>query len=103
MSLPTHEQIMEAIQPVIDPELGISVVDLGMIYNTAIDDNGNVTVTMTLTTPYCPLGPQMMNAVRAAVSTLDGVRSCEIELTFSPPWDPRKMPNDDAKMQLGIM
>ena len=97
----TQEQVLEAIQPVEDPEIGLSIMDLGLIYNTEIDDR-HVTVTMTLTTPFCPAGPQITSEVEAAVLALPDVDKVDVDVTFSPPWDPRTMASDEVKAMLGM-
>jgi metal-sulfur cluster biosynthetic enzyme len=97
----TQEQVLEAIQVVEDPEIGMSIMDLGLIYNAEIEDS-HVTVTMTLTTPFCPAGPYITGQVESVVMALDGVDKVDVDVTFSPPWDPRTMANDEVKAMLGI-
>jgi metal-sulfur cluster biosynthetic enzyme len=97
----TQEQVLEAIQVVEDPEIGMSIMDLGLIYNTEIEDT-HVTVTMTLTTPFCPAGPYITGQVESAVLALPGVEKVDVDVTFSPPWDPRTMANDEVKAMLGM-
>ncbi len=99
---PTPEMLRAAIQPVIDPEIGLSIVDLGLIYETKMVADGIAHVLMTLTSPMCPMGPQIMNDVHLATAKVDGVKDVKVELTFNPPWDPRTMATDDVKMMLGI-
>ena len=96
------DQVMEAIKPIKDPEILLGIVDLGLVYDVAIDDNNVVTVTITLTTPACPLGPVLFAQIQNAVMDIPGVTDVEVELTFTPPWDPRTMASDEIKMQLGI-
>lgn len=100
--VPTEDQIREAIRVVEDPEIGISIMDLGLVYDTAIGDDGSVKVTMTLTTPFCPAGPLITNQVEAVVSSLPGVEKVEVDITFNPPWDPRTMASDEVKAMLGM-
>jgi metal-sulfur cluster biosynthetic enzyme len=102
--MPTQEQVREALTEVVDPELNIGIVDLGLVYGVEIEGpkNENVTVTMTLTSPMCPIGPMFKEAVETKVRSLDGVEQAAVEITFTPPWDPRTMASDDAKVQLGI-
>jgi len=85
---------------VIDPELGLDFVELGLIYDIAIDD-GTVKITYTLTTPACPIGPQVAEQIEEYVSELDGVQAVEPVMTFSPPWSPERM-SEDAKFALGF-
>jgi metal-sulfur cluster biosynthetic enzyme len=101
-ALLTPELIMERLVEVQDPELRMSIVELGLVYDIDIDDSGFVTVTMTLTTPACPLGPLLIGQIQDTLMDLPGVRDVDVEITFSPPWDPRTMASDDVKMQLGI-
>jgi metal-sulfur cluster biosynthetic enzyme len=91
---------MDALREVIDPELGLDFVELGLIYDVAIDD-GTVSVTYTLTTPGCPIGPQVSEQIEEFVSELDGVEEVQPTMTFSPPWTPERM-SEDAKFALGF-
>ena len=102
--MPTVEQVREALVEVKDPELNLGILELGLVYDiTAEGENGeNVTVMMTLTSPMCPVGPMFKESVRSAVAGMNGVESTDVVLTFDPPWDPREMASDDAKVQLGI-
>jgi metal-sulfur cluster biosynthetic enzyme len=102
--MPTQEQVYEALKEVEDPELQMGIVDLGLVYGVAVDgaENENVAVTMTLTSPMCPVGPMFKQAVLSKVESLDGVKKASVEITFTPPWDPRTMASDDAKVHLGI-
>lgn len=98
----TPEDVMEKLIPVQDPELRMGIVDLGLVYDVKIDEDNVVDVVLTLTTPACPLGPLIIAQIQDAVMELDGVRDVNVEITFSPPWDPRTMASDEIKMQLGI-
>jgi metal-sulfur cluster biosynthetic enzyme len=98
----TKEAVIGAIRPVIDPEIGLGIVDLGLVYDGACDEAGVATVRMTLTSPACPMGPQIMADVKNHLERLPGVREVRIDLVWSPPWDPRKMASDEVKMQLGL-
>lgn len=97
----TQEQVFERIRPVQDPEIGLSVVDLGLIYSVDIKDD-TVTIKMTLTSPGCPYGPQIIAAVKNVAGQIEGVKSTGIDLVWSPPWNPYTMCSEDAKMKLGI-
>ncbi len=101
MELVTEELVREKLVDVIDPELRMSIMELGLVYDVDIDE-GDVKVTYTLTTPACPLGPIISGQIESLVSDLPGVNEVTSELTFSPPWDPKTMASDDVKMQLGI-
>jgi metal-sulfur cluster biosynthetic enzyme len=96
---PTPEDVMDALSNVIDPELGLDFVELGLIYGVEVND-GNVNVTFTLTTPGCPIGPQVTEQIEEFVGELDGVKSIESQMVFTPPWSPEKM-SEDAKFALG--
>jgi metal-sulfur cluster biosynthetic enzyme len=98
--VPTEEDVMEALSNVIDPELGLDFVELGLIYGVEVDD-GAVKVTFTLTTPGCPIGPQVTEQIDEFVGELEGVKSVESEMVFTPAWSPEKM-TEDAKFALGF-
>ena len=103
MAMPTREEVMEAIQPVSDPEMGFSIVDLGLVYDIELDEtNKSVVVKMTLTSPACPVGPQIMGAVHTQCLDLEDVEDVDVQLVWTPPWDPTEMASDDVKMMLGI-
>ena len=86
----TEAAILQALENVLDPEIGLSVVKLGMIYGVTID-GGGVRVLMTLTAQGCPLHDVMTDGVRAAIAALPGVEHVDVELTFDPPWTPERM------------
>ena len=93
---------LEALKQVIDPELMINIVDLGLVYSVNCDDeNKKVFVGMTLTSPACPAGPQIINQSKMALEQMDDVDEASITLVMSPPWSPERM-TDDARDQLGI-
>jgi metal-sulfur cluster biosynthetic enzyme len=97
--MPTLEDVEDALSNVIDPELGLDFVELGLIYGVEID-GGHVHVTFTLTTPACPIGPQVTEQIDEFVSELDGVAEVTSAMVFAPPWTPEKM-SEDAKFALG--
>lgn len=101
MDVLTEELVREKLVDVIDPELRMSIMELGLVYEVDIDD-GVVKILYTLTTPACPLGPVISGQMENLVMDLPGVNQVTPELTFSPPWDPKTMASDDVKMQLGI-
>lgn len=96
----SEEKVREALRRVFDPELGLNVVDLGLIYGIAID-GGRVRVTMTLTTQGCPLQHAMTGWVREAVAALDGVAAVDVDVVFTPPWTPERM-SEAARQGLGV-
>jgi len=89
------------LRKVVDPELGVNIVDLGLIYGIEIKDS-DVTVKLTLTSPACPLGAVIQAQVNTAVKALPWVQNVKVELVWTPRWDPRLMASEDAKMELGI-
>ena len=93
--------LLDALRNVIDPELMVNIVDLGLVYDIAQEDDGKVKVEMTLTSPSCPAGPQIIQQSKMALEELEEVQSAEIKLVMSPPWSPERM-TDDARDQLGI-
>jgi metal-sulfur cluster biosynthetic enzyme len=97
----TIEDVNDALREVIDPELGLDFVELGLIYDVAIEEPGTVKVTFTLTSPGCPIGPQVSEQIDEFVSDLEGVTTVESTMTFSPPWTPERM-SEDAKFALGF-
>lgn len=96
------EEIFEALGQVYDPEIGIDIVSLGLVYNATIDEAGLLTVEMTLTSPYCPMGHIIQSQAHAVCIDLAGVEDVRVDLVWSPPWDPREMASDEAKLELGI-
>ena len=98
----SRDLIMERLQEVFDPEIHMSIVELGLVYGVDISDEGVVDVTYTLTSPGCPLGPVIDGQILDVLVDLPGVKEVHGKLTFSPPWDPKTMASDDVKMQLGI-
>lgn len=93
--------LLETLKQVVDPELFINVVDLGLVYTINQDDEGKVFVEMTLTSPACPAGPQIIQQAKAALERIEGVTEAVITLVMSPPWSPERM-TDEARDQLGI-
>ena len=101
MEIVNEELVREQLKEVIDPELHLSIVDLGLVYDVEVDD-GTVKVTYTLTSPACPLGPVIDGQIQSLLLDMPGVKEVVSDVTFSPPWDPRTMASDEIKMQLGI-
>ena len=97
----TVDDVEAALANVIDPELGLDFVELGLIYGVEIVGDGAVHVTFSLTSPGCPIGPQVAEQIDEFVSELDGVTDVSSELTFTPPWTPERM-SEDAKFALGF-
>jgi metal-sulfur cluster biosynthetic enzyme len=97
--MPTVEDVQEALTNVIDPELGLDFVELGLVYGIEVDGT-DVHVTFTLTSPGCPIGPQVGEQIEEFVGELDGVSRVYPKMTFSPPWTPELM-SEEAKFALG--
>jgi metal-sulfur cluster biosynthetic enzyme len=97
--MPTVDDVEEALTNVIDPELGLDFVALGLVYGIEVD-GGAVHIEFTLTSPGCPIGPQVSEQMKEFVGELEGVESVEPHMTFSPPWTPDRM-SEDAKFALG--
>jgi metal-sulfur cluster biosynthetic enzyme len=98
--IPTEEDVYEALEEVIDPELGLDFVSLGLVYDVDIEKE-DVYVTFTLTTPACPIGPQVSEQMKEFVGDLPGVSAVHPKMIFDPPWSPEMM-TDDAKFALGF-
>lgn len=100
-----EDHVREALKQVIDPELFVNIVDLGLIYEIKIDETedgkSNVAVNMTMTSPACPAGPQLLGQSKEFVGRLEGVSEVDIRLVMDPPWTPDRM-TEDARDQLGI-
>jgi metal-sulfur cluster biosynthetic enzyme len=92
--------LIESLKQVVDPELMINIVDLGLVYEVAQEER-TVKVKMTLTSPACPAGPQIITQAKMALEQLEDVDKAEIQLVMSPPWSPERM-TDEARDQLGI-
>jgi metal-sulfur cluster biosynthetic enzyme len=98
--MPTREEIFEALRIVEDPELGMDIVELGLLYDAEVE-GAKVHVTYSLTSMGCPVGPMIEQQIQEVVASLDGVEDVEMELTWEPPWSPERM-SDDAKFILGF-
>jgi metal-sulfur cluster biosynthetic enzyme len=99
--MPTREQIIDALRVVEDPELGMDIVELGLVYDVEVAEEGKVKVSYTLTSIGCPVGPMIEQEISETVASMDGVTEVESDLTWDPPWSPDKM-SDDAKFVLGF-
>ena len=100
MAMVSVEDVTDALRDVIDPELGLDFVELGLIYDVEVED-ATVKVTYTLTSPGCPIGAQVAEQIEEFVGELDGVDDVQPAMTFSPPWTPERM-SEDAKFALGF-
>ena len=102
--MPTVEQVRKSLEKVNDPELNIPILDLGLVYDIAVEGESgeHVTVTMTLTSPMCPVGPLFKQSVEDNIRQIEGVKTVTVDITFTPQWDPREMATEDVKVMLGI-
>jgi len=97
-----YERVIDALKEIYDPEIPVNIYDLGLIYGVDITDDGHVAVTMTLTTPHCPVAESMPGEVELRVGSVPGVGLADVNLVWDPPWDPQKM-SDEAKLELGML
>lgn len=97
-----YEGVIAALKDIYDPEIPVNIYDLGLIYGVEIDADGGAVVTMTLTTPHCPVAESMPGEVELRVGAVPGVRDAEVNLVWDPPWDPAKM-SDEARLELGML
>lgn len=93
--------VLEKLKQVIDPEVGLNIVDMGLIYDVNVEGE-SVDITMTLTSPGCPFGPQIINGAEAAPLELEGITEAKAHLVWSPPWNPETMMSEEGKDALGI-
>lgn len=98
---PSEEQVLEALKSVIDPELGINIVDLGLVYEVDVAEDGDVDIQYTLTTMGCPIGPLIEDQMRAFLAPLDGIGEVRPEMVLRPAWNPEMM-SEEAKAALGM-
>lgn len=98
----TRTQIYEALHTVYDPELGVNIIDLGLVYDVDLNKDGYVTITMTLTTPGCPMHESINQGVGVALQHIPGITDGEIRLVWDPAWEPSMM-TDDGRRELGFL
>ncbi len=94
--------VVDALKSIYDPEIPVDIYELGLIYDVAISADGDAVVTMTLTTPHCPVAESMPQEVELRVLAVPGIRDAEVKLVWDPPWDPSKM-TDEARLELGML
>ena len=97
-----YEAVISALKEIYDPEIPVNIYDLGLIYGVEVDEEAAVTVTMTLTTPHCPVAETMPGEVELRAASVPGVRDAEVNLVWDPPWGPDKM-TDEARLELGML
>ena len=98
---PSEDEVLDALKSVVDPELGINIVDLGLVYEVAIAEDGDVDIQYTLTTMGCPIGPMIEDQMRAFLAPLDGIGEVRPEMVLRPAWSPEMM-SEEAKAALGM-
>lgn len=96
------DAIIETLKTVYDPEIPVNIYELGLVYEVKLDDDFNVSILMTLTTPNCPVAESLPEEVKEKISNIDGVNEVNLQLTFDPPWS-MEMLSDEAKLELGIL
>lgn len=94
--------VIDALKEIYDPEIPVNIYDLGLIYGVEVDDEADATITMTLTTPHCPVAETMPGEVELRASSVPGIRDAEVNLVWDPPWSPEKM-SDEARLELGML
>ena len=97
-----YDAIIDTLKGIYDPEIPVNIYDLGLIYGVDVTDDGHAVVTMTLTTPHCPVAESMPGEIELQVGSVPGVGHAEVNLVWDPPWDPQKM-SDEAKLELGML
>ena len=100
--LKIEEKIIDMLKTVYDPEIPVNVNDLGLIYKIDLQENGELTIDMTLTAPNCPAAEFIMEDVRQKVESVDGVKAAQVNLVFEPEWD-KDMMTEEAKLELGFL
>ncbi|VVT13085.1 SUF system Fe-S cluster assembly protein [Sphingomonas sp. EC-HK361] len=97
-----YEAVIAALKDIFDPEIPVNIYDLGLIYGVDVTDDGHATITMTLTTPHCPVAESMPGEVEMRVAAVPGIAFADVNLVWDPPWDPAKM-SDEARLELGML
>jgi metal-sulfur cluster biosynthetic enzyme len=98
---PSDEEIIGQLKQVYDPELGVNIVDLGLVYRLDLSEEGEMQVFMTLTSPGCPAGPELRNEVKSSLESLENIKEVKVNFVFNPPWSPAMM-SREAKDELGM-
>jgi FeS assembly SUF system protein len=101
MSTALRDKVIEVLKGIYDPEIPVNIYEIGLIYEVNVDDEANVHVLMTLTSPMCPVAESLPPEVEEKVAAVEGVKSAKVEVTWDPPWDPDMM-SEAAKLELGF-
>ncbi|MFC3101034.1 SUF system Fe-S cluster assembly protein [Altererythrobacter lauratis] len=97
-----YEAVIAALKDIYDPEIPVNIYDLGLIYGVDVTPDADVAITMTLTTPHCPVAETMPGEIELRIGAIPGVRDAEVNITWDPPWDASKM-SDEARLELGML
>ena len=97
----TKEDVMAVLKNVLDPDIHMNIVDLGLVYEVAVRENNSVYIQMTLTTPACPYGPELVENVKAMLLILKGVKHVAVDVVFDPPWSEARL-SEEARLELGL-
>jgi FeS assembly SUF system protein len=97
-----YEQVIAALKDIFDPEIPVNIYDLGLIYAVDVTEDADVAITMTLTTPHCPVAESMPTDIELRIGSIPGVRDADVVVTWDPPWDSTKM-SDEARLELGML
>ncbi|MGN6154845.1 MAG: SUF system Fe-S cluster assembly protein [Sphingomicrobium sp.] len=96
------DRVIDVLKSIYDPEIPVDIYELGLIYDIQVSEDGDAVITMTLTTPHCPVAESMPGEVEMRVLSVPGIRDAEVKLVWDPPWDPSKM-SDEARLELGML
>ena len=96
------DDIVRVLKTIYDPEIPVDIYELGLIYDVFVNENSEVKILMTLTSPNCPVAESLPQEVKEKVSSINDIKSCEVEMTFDPPWN-KEIMSEEAKLELGLL